>query len=453
MAAGTAARTRSQRTAAQRGFVLLAITVAAFGFALNAQQNIVTNYFEDVLGFTGPQFGYITAIREIPGFLLIFLAALFYRLPLQKLSAGALVLLTLGFIFYGASHSFWTVAPWVVLSSMGYHTFLQTQYALAMSLTTEARSGQILGRMSAIGQAGSLVALLFVAGTFQFNLLSFRPMFIVLGCVAGIAAVAVFFFPNLQDGEERAIAVRRDPIVLRREYKYYYLLSLLDGGRQQVFFSFGLFVLVTRFKLDVPQISLLLVAITFAGVLAGPRLGRMLDTHGERRMLSFVNVAYIVALAGYAFADNIVIACACYILYTFIFPLSPMGAATYLRKVAAPDEVAPSLAMGVTMQHVAAIIVPVSAGFILNYVGYQVPFMIACAFSLLTFFVTQRLDPHAQRSPAKIAADSLRLQAEADVAEATAVNQTAEDQPGAAAPTELPRGRSAPATTTGGGSD
>src|SRR4029078_7923672 len=114
----------------------------------------VTNYFEDVLGLEGPQFGYITAIREIPGFLLIFLLAIFYRRPIQRLTAVALVLLTVGYVCFGISSSFWTVAPWVIISSMGYHTVLQTQYALGMSLTTEHRSGRILGQMSSINNGG-----------------------------------------------------------------------------------------------------------------------------------------------------------------------------------------------------------------------------------------------------------------------------------------------------------
>ncbi|MDQ4044925.1 MAG: hypothetical protein M3173_05700, partial [Chloroflexota bacterium] len=134
-------------TPAGRGFILLGIMSAFFGLAMSMQENIVTNYFEDVLGLEGPQFGYITAIREVPGFLLIFLTALFYRLSIQRLTALALVLLAIGYVFFGLSNSFWTVAPWVVISSMGYHTVLQTQYALGMSLTTESRSGTILGRM------------------------------------------------------------------------------------------------------------------------------------------------------------------------------------------------------------------------------------------------------------------------------------------------------------------
>jgi predicted MFS family arabinose efflux permease len=399
------------RTAAQRGFLLLGLMQIAFGFALNGQQNIVTNYFDGIIHLAGPQFGYITAIREVPGFLLIFLSALFYRVTLQRVTAGALCILAVAYALFGLSNSFWTVAPWVILSSMGYHTVLQTQNALALNLTTEGKSGAILGRMSAFNQGGSLAALIFILITFHFGWLSFRPTFVILGAVAFLGAIAVVGFPHLHDGEERAQAAKRDPIVFRRDYRYYYYLTLIDGGRQQIFFSFGLYVLVHAFHLGVAQVSALLIAVTFAAMLAGPTIGRLIDAYGERRMLSVVNVAYVAALSGYAFTQNIVIACGCYVIYTFISPLSSIGASTYLRKIAVAEDIAPSFAMGTTMQHAAAIVVPVTAGIILNYAGYQIPFMIACGFACLNFVVTQRLDPTAQRSPARVAADNARLAA------------------------------------------
>lgn len=418
------------QTAAGRGFIMLAAMSMLFGFAMNAQQNIVTNYFEGVLRLQGPQFGYITAIREIPGFLLIFLTALFYRVSLQRVTAGALILLAVGYAFFGLSNSFWSVAPWVILSSMGYHTVLQTQYSLGMSLTSEAKSGSILGRMAAISQGGSLTALVIILIVFHSHPGLFRPTFVALGAVAFLAALAIAGFPHLHDGEERQQAVKRDPVVFKREYRYYYFLSLLDGGRQQVFFSFGLWVLVHRYHLSVAQISGVLIVVTFVSMASGPWVGRMIDAHGERQMLSIINVAYVVALGGYALANNVVIACLCYVLYTFIMPLSPIGAATYLRKVAVAEEVAPSLAMGVTLQHAAAIVVPVTTGIILNYVGYQIPFLIACVFASFTFFVTRRLDPQSQRSAMRIAADNARVAAVNTVAEAAALAEAGEGRGG-----------------------
>lgn len=388
-----------------RGFIMLAVMSATFGFAMNAHNNIVTNYFEEVLHFSGPQFGYITAVREVGGFILIFLTAMLYRISLQHVTAGALAVLAIGYALYTLSVDFWTVIPWVLITSFGFHTVLQTQYSLGMSLTTESRSGTVLGRMAAFGQAGTFAALLMIFVIFRFNWLSFRPTFIILGAVAFMGAIAIFRFPHLHEGEARKVAPRREPIVWRRAYRYYYALNLLDGARQQVFFSFGLWVLVNRFGLTVAQISLVLLAVTFASMVSAAWVGRRIDRHGERRTLSIINLAYVVALAGYAVAGNVWVACFCYLIYAFITPISPIGAATYLRKIAVPEDIASSLAMGVTILHATAIVVPVAAGFILNFVGYQIPFLIACGFALLTFFVTLRLDPVAQRSAARVALD------------------------------------------------
>lgn len=393
---------------AGRGFIMLAVMSAAFGFALNAQQNIVTNYFEDVLHLSGPQFGYITAIRELGGLLLILLSALLYRFSLQHVTAGALVLMALGYVLFGLSNNFLTVVPWVIISSLGFHTVLQTQFSLGMNLTTESKSGTVLGQMAAITQAGTLAALVMIFVIFHFDLVSFRPTFVILGAVAFIGACAIAGFPHLHEGKQQKAALTRPPIVWRRAYRYYYLLNVLDGARQQVFFSFGLWVLVDRFGLTVAQISAVLLAVAFAGMVSSSRVGRMIDRYGERRMLSLINLAYVVALGGYALAGNVVVAAGCYLIYAFIMPVSPIASATYLRKIAVVEEVAPSLAMGVTLAHATAIVVPVAAGFILNFVGYQVPFFIACGFALVTFAVTHKLHPEAQRSAGRIAADDAR---------------------------------------------
>ncbi len=403
-------RTVSEETspAVRRGFIFLAIMTAAFGMAMAIQQTIVTNYFEDVLKLQGPQFGYITAIREVPGFLLIFITALFYRLSIPRLTALALVFLSVGYVLFGASSSFWTVAPWVIISSMGYHTVLQTQYALGLSLTTENKSGSILGTMSAVNFGGALAAMILVLLAYHFDVVSYRPTFVIAGALAMVASIAVFSFPNLRDGQEVASHSKREKFVMRRPYRLYYYLSLLDGARQQIFFSFGLWVLVNHYRLDVPKISGLLIVVNLTAMLSGRRIGRMIDAYGEKRILGFVNIAYIVALAGYALVQNVFFAAFCYAIYSFIMPLSSVGSATYLRKVAASDDIAPSLAMGLSLQHAAAIIVPITTGFILNFVGYQVPFLIACVFALMAVVVTRRLSPATQKAPERIAEDEAR---------------------------------------------
>lgn len=397
------------RTPAGRGFIMLATMSACFGFAMNAHNSIVTNYFNDVLRFSEPQFGYITAIREVGGFILIFLSAVLYRISLQKVTAGALIVLALGYGFFATATSFVTVIPWVLITSFGFHMVLQTQASLGMSLTTQERSGHILGRMGAFTQAGTFAAYVMIFFLFQFaSKPPYNLTFIILGMVAFLGAVAIWRFPHMHEGELRAAAPKREPIVFKREYRYYYLLNLFDGARQQIFFSFGLMVLVRQFGYTVTHMSLLFMVVTFASMMTASRLGRWVDRRGERRTLSIVNLYYVFALAGFALAGNVWLATFFYVVYTLITPLSFIGGSTYLRKIAVYQDVPSSLAMGVTILHATAIVVPVAAGFILNYTGYQVPFYIACGFALINFAVTLRLDPVKQRSAAKIAADEAR---------------------------------------------
>ncbi len=386
-----------------RGTVLLAIATFSFGFAINAQQSIVTNFFEDKIGLQGPQFGYITAIREVPGFLLIFLTALFFRLSLPRLTFGALLLLAIGYSFFGWSNSFWTVTPWVVISSIGYHTWLQTQSALGLSLAREEHSGRILGRMAAISQGGALLAMSIVLIAFHEKWLSFQSTFVLCGAMALVAAFAIVSFPSLRNGSLHETHERRQPIVYRKDYRLYYLLNFTDGARQQIFFSFGLWVLTHQFGMRVTQISAVLLVTTTMSMILTPRIGRALDRYGERSVLLYVNIAFVIALLGYGLAGNVVAVAVCYVVYTFIAPLSPMCATVYLRKIAPSVDVAPSLAMGLTMQHAAAVAVPVATGFILNYVGYQIPFIAAAGFALVTLIISRQLNPSAQKSMAKLA--------------------------------------------------
>jgi len=110
-------------------------------------------------------------------------------------------------------------------------------------------------------------------------------------------------------------------------------------------------------------------------------------------------------------SGHVVMACVFYILYACITPFSSVASSTYLRKIAVPEDITPSLAMGVTVLHATALVVPVAAGYILNFVGFRVPFAISCAAAIVTVLVTMRLDPQKQRTAARVALDDMRLAA------------------------------------------
>ena len=282
------------REPAGRGYMLLAAMTLAFGLSMNTSNAVTTNYFADVLHFTGPQFGYITAIREVPGLLLILITALLYRMSQQRLTALALVVLGVGVAGYAVATSFWTVLPWVVIGSLGFHTVLQTQVALGMSLSEERHSGKVLGAMAGIGQGGALVGMTAVMLLFLVWPDIYREVYVACGLIALLGAAAIVGFPHLHEGKPIAAQMPRQPIVVRRDYRYYYVLNVLDGARQQLFFSFGLWVLVSRFGMGVSAVSLVVIVSTVVAMVFSPWAGRMIDRHGERRTLGAINVAYIV---------------------------------------------------------------------------------------------------------------------------------------------------------------
>jgi predicted MFS family arabinose efflux permease len=92
------------------------------------------------------------------------------------------------------------------------------------------------------------------------------------------------------------------------------------------------------------------------------------------------------------------------IMYIFyqVFGLGMMARNTYLKKIADPADVSPSLAMGVSMMHFAAVIVPITGSLLWKSFGYQVVFLLGFGFIVLSILVTQLIHV-PQVAPATIA--------------------------------------------------
>ena len=76
-----------------------------------------------------------------------------------------------------------------------------------------------------------------------------------------------------------------------------------------------------------------------------------------------------------------------HLLFTFA-----IGIRTYFQKVAAPEDIAPSMAVGFTINHVAAVILPALGG-ALWMLDYRIPFLAGAAFSLVSLIAVQRIPP------------------------------------------------------------
>ena len=371
--------------------------------ALSSFDSIQANFFRDSLGMDGELNGYLIAIREVPGFLLIFIAAMMLRRGLATATAVSIFIAGVGFSLFSFTQSFNQAIIPILICSIGYHSWLQLQYALGLSLARNGEEGTTLGKLQGIGFLGTFLALVLVWASLQVTEWLtgddqqdriLRIFWIFAGTVAIIGAITVRRFPQSErDRKEAKVAPR---LTWRREYWLYYVLTTLDGSRQQIYFAFAPFVLVERF--DVPARHLMIVLIISALIKwrMGEVIGRMVDRHGEKMTLNVAYVLHLVTFLGFAFAPNVWFAYAAYLGYNFLFLFS-IGTTTYIKKIARREDLTPSLAMGISLAHVTAIVVPVFGAALWDQLGYRFPFLFGTIFIILSLIFTQKIDVEKQR--------------------------------------------------------
>jgi MFS family permease len=399
---GSGTLNQDQRARASR---LLAIVTFLASIVINIPQTISPNFFRDEIGMDGALNGYLIAIREVPGFLLIFVAALLLRQGLARATAISLFVAGVGYCLFAPANTFMALIIPTLVSSIGYHSWLQLQDALGLSLAKHGEEGTVLGRFRSIGFAGTIVALLGTLALFwALQRVSgdlravqgpwLRGLYVATGICAFLGAVFIVRFPV--SANDRAMAKAAPRITWRREYKLYYWLSFLDGSRMQIYFAFAPFVLVEEFGVDVLTLTKLLTVAALINWATGSHIGKLVDRYGERRMLTIGYTLHLAVFLGFALSKNIWLLYLTYLGYNFLFLFS-IGTTTYLRKICRPADLAPSLAMGISLSHLTAIVVPLIGAQVWSRFGYQFPFLFGTVFIFGSLILTQKIDVQQQR--------------------------------------------------------
>jgi len=82
-----------------------------------------------------------------------------------------------------------------------------------------------------------------------------------------------------------------------------------------------------------------------------------------------------------------------YVLYcadNLIFLLG-IAMTTYLNKIAKPEDIRPALSMGITMDHIAAVIMPLIGGLLWTRFSYVLIFQIGAVVALVSLAVCQKV--------------------------------------------------------------
>ena len=342
-------------------FLILLMTIgSAISWAV--WLNLLNNFAIEEINFTGAEMGILQTIREIPGFLAFTVIFVLAFIREQKLAYMSLALLGTGIAITGLVENNMHFYLATIIMSIGFHYFETINGSLTLQWVDKDKTAEFLGRVIATRSAASIIAFSFVWVLFQQFDLSYIWLYALGG---GVAVVIVLFcwqsFPMFP---EKVSQTKK--IILRRRYWLYYALQFMSGARRQIFVVFAGFLMVEKFEFTVAEISLLLLANAVINVVFAPKIGRLIKRFGERKSLIFEYLGLAFIFIGYAFVESGYFAVFLYIADHLFFSIA-IALKTYFQKIADPADIASSAGVSFTINHIAAVFIPVVFGLVWLY--------------------------------------------------------------------------------------
>ncbi len=323
----------------------------------------IQNFVIEIANFDGSNWGWMQTVREIPGFLAIGVILVIRHLREQRLALLSLATLGGAVAVTGYFPTFTGLLLTTLISSIGFHYYETVNQSLQLQWIDKARAPQVLGWLLAAGSGASLVAYGLLAISWKAFDLSYEALFMTAGLATAVVTLAAWaLYPQFE-----APNPQLKTMVLRRRYWLYYALQFMSGARRQIFIVFAGFMMVERFGFEVHEVTALFLINFVLNMVLAPVIGGMVHRWGERRALIIEYaglVAVFLAYGGiYYFGWGVVLAAALYVIDHLFFALA-LAIKTYFQKIADPADIAPTAAVGFTINHIAAVIIPAVFGLI-----------------------------------------------------------------------------------------
>ncbi|MCK5805722.1 MAG: MFS transporter [Lentisphaeria bacterium] len=359
----------------RRGRLFLSLAVGGVGFALALQMGLNANFLADDIGVSGLQIGILEAVRESCGIWALLLLALLAGLSEPVVGAAMLAVTAVGLAGYTYAPGYAGVMILSIVWSQGLHVWMPLPQSMAMAMAEPGRTGYRLGQIGAAASGGFGAGLATGYGLALLGV-SMRPMYLFAGVAAALAGLACLGIP-------RGIAGKRPRLVFRKRYGLYYLLCFLEGWRKQIFICFAGYLLVSEFQTPLTTMLILYGVVRLIGVFSAPRVGRLIDRIGERPVLVFYFATLTLFFLGYAVIRSRWILYAIFIADNAFFVFA-MAINTYVNRLTPTDERTPTLSMGVAMNHLAAVSMPLIGGLLWATLGYQWAFYLGVIAAVLS---------------------------------------------------------------------
>ncbi len=359
---------------------LLVLSIASMA-GLQSWRTLFNNFAVEVAHLQGSHIGIIQGVREIPGFLALLAIFVMRIIPEHKLSALSILILGLGVGLTGFFPTFTGLILTTLIMSFGFHYYETTNQSLTLQYFDRQTSPWVFGKIRSVGAASNIAAGVAVLVLSYF--LNYRQMFLSAGVIISGMAIWAFF----QNPTDKSLPVQKKRMVVRKKYWLYYTLTSLAGARRQIFVAFAVFLLVKHFKFSVQEVTFLFILNNLINYFLSPLIGKAIIRFGERKVLSTEYFSLIFVFTAYAFVQSKELVALLYILDHIFFNFS-IAIRTYFQKIGDPQDIAPSMAFGFTVNHIAAVVIPAIGG-LLWMIDYKIPFLFGAALSGASLILIQ----------------------------------------------------------------
>ena len=369
----------------RRPIFLLFIMAVAMPIAFNVWSALLNNFVVQVANFDGSDIGLLHTVREVPGFLAIGVILLIVVIKEQTLGLVFLAILGIATAVTAYFPSMTGLLTVTLISSFGFHYFETVNQSLQLQWLPKEKAPQIIGWLFGAASVATLFAYIGIIVGWKKLGLSFNLLYLSSGGLTALIAIfCLIFFPNFRT-ETKPIT----KLVIRRRYWLYYALELLSGARRQIFVVFAAFMMVEKFGFEVHQLTALFLINLVINIFAAPLFGYFIAHFGERRALLIEYsglICVFLAYGGiYLFDWGVVIAAMLFILDHLFFGLR-IALKTYFQKISSPEDIAPTAAVALSINHIAAIFLPVLLG-LLWLVSPAIVFLAAAFLAFLSFLL------------------------------------------------------------------
>jgi predicted MFS family arabinose efflux permease len=333
------------------------------------------NFAVEVFDAAPTEVGLIQSAREIPGLLAFGAGALALWLTESRIAALSIVMVGLGLALCGLSPSLLTLGLATVLMSFGFHYFEPNNSSQLLLLAANSELGKAQGRLRSYESAAGLTGAGLVLVLTLF--LDYRHAFLLIG--AAVAVVGLYLALALPSN--RGAAEKRSARI-KRKYWLYYTLSFLRGCRRHIFTTFAIFLLVKEFGLSITVVSAIMLVNALITIFTHRALGHLSDRLGERFILVGSSFLLILIFMGYAWVTFLPVLIGFYLIDNVLFG-SSIALKAYLRKISTPQDLTACLSLGMTANHITAVVIPVAGGVMWSAFGYQATFVAGAAIVLI----------------------------------------------------------------------